>query len=157
MLLSCENVTKRFGSGQSQQTVLDGISLSLKKGDSLALLGPSGSGKTTLLSILGCMLSPTEGKVFIDGKQVNFRRPWQLTSLRRNRIGFVFQQAQLLPFLTVYDNLALSARNAGLSWQARRTRINQLLDQLDIARIKNRYPNSASGGERQRVAVARFL
>ena len=114
-----------------------------------ALLGPSGSGKTTLLSILGCLLSPTAGVLRIDGKQVDHAAPGRLTELRRTVLGFVFQQAQLLPFLSMGDNLRIVGRNAGLARSFVEARITCLGDRLGIADLLVKKPHLASTGQRQ--------
>ena len=110
MVLRCERLTKHFGNGRTRQVVLDGVTLGFEAGEICALLGPSGSGKTTLISIFGCLLSPSQGNVTISGSPINYRWKGHLASIRRRQIGFVFQQAQLLPFLNVYDNLFLAVR-----------------------------------------------
>jgi ABC-type lipoprotein export system ATPase subunit len=121
------------------------------------MVGPSGSGKTTLLSILGCLLTPSSGKLTIDGEQVDHCAPHQLVGLRRRRIGFVFQQPQLLPFLTMEENVRIFGRNAGLSDADLDVRIADIAGRLHIDRLMDKLPNHASGGERQRVAIARAL
>jgi putative ABC transport system ATP-binding protein len=153
-ILECRGLSMVFGSGRAAQTALSEVSLAFRPGESCVLLGPSGSGKTTLLSILGCLLTPTLGTVLIDGQAVNPRR---LSTIRRQRIGFVFQQAQLLPFLTVQDNLHVAGRNAGLSSQRLKGRMDELLTRLGISELRDKLPDSLSGGERQRVAIARAM
>jgi putative ABC transport system ATP-binding protein len=157
MALRCEGLAKHFGKGPSKQTVLDQVSLEFRAGERCALLGPSGSGKTTLISILGCLVSPTSGTVEIAGANVDYRSKGKLSSLRREKIGFVFQSAQLLPFLTVYDNLYLAGRNAGVGAKELSLRIGQLLERLGVSHLRQKSPNSLSGGERQRIAVARAV
>ncbi len=157
MILRCENLTKYFGTAQSRQVVLESVSLDFRAGETCALLGPSGSGKTTLISIFGCLLSPCGGTVTINGKMVKYRSKGRLATIRRRQIGFVFQQSQLLPFLNVYDNLFFTGRNAGISSCELRSRIESLLERLGIQHLRTKRPNAASGGERQRVAVARAL
>jgi putative ABC transport system ATP-binding protein len=119
------------------------------------LLGPSGSGKTTFLSIVGCLLSPTDGAVELDGQPIDYTKKGRLTRLRRSHIGFVFQHAQLLPFLSVFENLRVVGANAGLSRKETKNRIHALLEQLGIARYAHRKPDDLSGGQRQRVSIAR--
>ena len=156
-MLTCHRLRKTFGHGRAAQSALHEVTTNFHRGETCALLGPSGSGKTTLLSILGCLLSPDEGELTIDGTAVNFRSPGTLANLRRQRIGFVFQHAQLLPFLTIEDNLRIVGENAGLGRSTLRSRISELLQSLGIADLRQRSPESASGGERQRVAIARAL
>ncbi|HEY7422855.1 MAG TPA: ABC transporter ATP-binding protein, partial [Gemmataceae bacterium] len=114
-------------------------------------------GKTTLLSILGCMLKPSAGALKVCGESVDWRSPRRLTHFRRVRLGFVFQQARLLPFLTVAENLEVVGRNAGLSAQRLADRIDELLERLGIASMRHKKPGHLSGGQRQRVAIARAV
>ena len=157
MILECHNVTKLFGTGHAAQRALDGVSLACRRGETCALLGPSGSGKTTLLSVIGCMLSPSSGEMKIDGAPVHFRRKGRLLRIRRSYIGFVFQHAQLLPFLTMRENLVIVGENAGLGYRRSVQRAEDLLDRLGVADLRHKKPAAASGGERQRVSVARAM
>lgn len=156
-LLECRQITRRFGEGALAEAVLREATVSFTAGETCVLIGPSGSGKTTLLSILGCLLSPSSGELLLEGKPVSFRNPEELASLRRNRIGFVFQQAQLLPFLTMEENLAIVCRNVGLGRKEMTHRIATLLDRLNIAELRHKRPHETSGGQRQRFAIARAL
>ena len=155
--LACHELTKIYGRGDVAETALAGITLAFQVGESCVLMGPSGSGKTTLLSILGCLTSPTRGTVEIAGLPVNFNRKGSLTKLRRTQIGFVFQHDQLLPFLSVQENLRIVAGNAGLAKSEATKRIQSLLDRLGIAPYAHRKPDNLSGGQRQRVAIARAV
>lgn len=155
--IACHSLTKVYGRAAIAETALDGISLSFPAGECCILLGPSGSGKTTLLSILGCLLSPTGGTVELDGKLIDYSEMRLLTRLRRTQIGFVFQHAQLLPFLSVYENLNIVARNAGLYGAPAKERVLGLLEQLGILQYAHRKPEHLSGGQRQRVAIARAV
>jgi putative ABC transport system ATP-binding protein len=154
-VLECEGVAKTYGKGPLAEEVLKDVSLSLNRGEACALVGPSGSGKTTLLSILGCMLSPSRGELRVEGQSVKHSSLDQLTTLRRHHIGFVFQHAQLLPFLTVEENLRIVGRNAGLARSRLESRMGQILEDLDIVPLRNKRPSDVSGGQRQRVAIAR--
>jgi putative ABC transport system ATP-binding protein len=156
-VLECEGVAKTYGEGPLAEEVLKDVSLSLQRGEACALLGPSGSGKTTLLSILGCMLSPSRGELRIEGRPVEHSSLGQLTALRRHHIGFVFQHAQLLPFLTVEENLRIVGRNAGVTRSRLESRMGQILEDLDIVPLRNKRPSDVSGGQRQRVAIARAV
>lgn len=147
----------QFGSGRNTTLVLNGVDLQFEGGRAYAIMGPSGSGKTTLLSILGCMCSPTRGEVWLDSRRVNYERKGELISLRRQSIGFVFQHAQLLPFLTIEENLSLVGRNSGMTRSDIRHRLSTLLRSLSIHDLCRAYPSQASGGERQRAAIARAL
>ena len=155
--LECNGVTKHYGEGALIEPVLKGVTLICHAGEACLLLGPSGSGKTTLLSILGCMLSPTGGEFHLSGKRVTFGKSNHLCEIRRRQIGFVFQHAQLLPFLSVEENLRVVGLNAGLSAEEVAQRIDDLTVRLGIEQIRRKKPGQVSGGQRQRVAIARAL
>ncbi len=156
-MLECRDIRKSFGKGRLAQEVLRGVDLRFQPGETCVLLGPSGSGKTTLLSILGCLLTPCSGRLIIHGRHVRHARKAQMIALRRREIGFVFQQAQLLPFLTMEENLGIVGRNVGLPRRQVKSRIEELLTRLNVAHLRNKRPRQASRGEEQRVAVARAL
>ena len=156
-VLQCDGLSKAYGEGALKLQVLKEISLSLHRGDAVVVLGPSGSGKTTLLSILGCLLTPTTGELRIHNQVVRHQSPGQLSVLRRTYLGFVFQHAQLLPFLNMEENLLVVARNAGLGRKEALRRLEELLDELDVGALRKRMPDQVSGGQRQRVALARAL
>jgi ABC-type lipoprotein export system ATPase subunit len=156
-VLQCENVHHTYGRGDVAESVLLGVSASFAAGEVCVLMGPSGSGKTTLLSILGCMLKPTSGELKVCGESMDWRSPRRLTHFRRVHLGFVFQHAQLFPFLTVAENLEVVGRNAGLSAKVLATRIEELLERLGIGAMRHKKPDHLSGGQRQRVAIARAV
>ena len=156
-VLQCQRLTKTYGTGALAEPVLRDVALTVAAGQTCVLLGPSGSGKTTLLSVLGCMLTPTSGELWVAGQSLGRSTAAQCAEVRRRHIGFVFQHAQLLPFLTTAENIRLIGRNAGLCGRELEWRLDGLLDRLEIARLKHRTPAQLSGGQRQRVAVARAL
>jgi putative ABC transport system ATP-binding protein len=156
-LLECVDIRHSFGQGRLAEEVLRGVSVAFHAGETCVLMGPSGSGKTTLLSILGCLLTPTAGRFLLEGVSPGAGGAGSLGRLRRDKIGFVFQQAQLLPFLTVAENLEVVGRNAGMGGTSLGTRIAGLLEQLGIGTLRRKRPGQLSGGQRQRVAVARAL
>ena len=156
-ILECVDVRHIFGRGELAEEVLRGATVAFRAGETCVLMGPSGSGKTTLLSILGFLLTPTAGHVLLEGQTVDYKVRGQLGRLRREKIGFVFQHAQLLPFLTVAENLEVVGRNAGMPAKALGRRVDKLLARLDIAGMKHKRPDQLSGGQRQRVAIARAL
>jgi putative ABC transport system ATP-binding protein len=156
-ILECQQVRHVYGWGTLAEEVLRDVTACFAAGETCILMGPSGSGKTTLLSILGFLLSPTSGHVFLDGQRVDYRHPRLLGRLRRDKIGFVFQHAQLLPFLSVAENLEIVGRNAGLPHRELGRRIDDLFGRLGIAGLRAKRPHQLSGGQRQRVAVARAL
>jgi ABC-type lipoprotein export system ATPase subunit len=156
-VLECRRLSKTYGRECLAQVVLSNIDAQLHTGQICAVLGPSGSGKTTLLSIIGCLLSPTTGEIVIDGRAVDFRRNSQLTALRRTRLGFVFQHAQLLPFMKVRDNLRIVGANCGVPAAQLDRRIAEVVSRLGIESVLGKKPARISGGERQRVAIARAV
>lgn len=141
----------------ANDAVFTGIDLTLRAGEAVVLLGPSGSGKTTLLSVLAGLLRPDAGSLWVCGEHVPFHDPAALVELRRTRLGFVFQHAQLLPFLGVEDNLTIIAENAGLTRVHACARANELIEQLELTPHRQKRPGQLSGGQRQRVAIARAL
>jgi putative ABC transport system ATP-binding protein len=155
--LAVEDARISFGRGNAQVHALRGLSISFERSTLSLVMGPSGSGKTTLLSLLGCLLSPDEGKVFVDGTQVNGLNENDKTELRRTKIGFVFQAFRLLHSLSAIDNVALGLeiRNGKQPDQIAAAR--DLLRQFGLAEKANHEPNDLSPGEKQRVAVARAL
>jgi putative ABC transport system ATP-binding protein len=155
--LECCGLGKVYRNGSLEEAVLRDVSLSLDAGQTCVLLGPSGSGKTTLLSILGCLLAPTAGELRLHGQRVGHEAKGPLAALRRRHIGFVFQHAQLLPFLSLEENVCLVGRNAGLPESELARRVDDLLERLDIAGLRRKRPDQASGGQRQRFAIARAL
>lgn len=157
MILGCDDLRHEFGSGVQRECVLHGMTVEFPPGETSLLMGPSGSGKTTLLTILGCLLRPTSGRVWIADKPIEQATAAQLQELRRTKIGFVFQQAQLLPFLSVKQNLEIVGQNVGLSLSALQARIAELADKLNFQRHLSQPPGQLSGGQRQRVAVARAV
>ena len=158
-LVQVRGISKHFGDGSTRVDALVEVSLEVFPGEVVALLGPSGSGKTTLLNVIGCILDPSEGTVALDGETV-FDRRWLRSDLRRlrlDKIGFIFQFHNLLPFLDATDNVALVLELAGSDHAAARKRAIELLDYLEVGHRKASYPAKLSGGEAQRVAIARAL
>lgn len=156
-VLACQGISKNYGSGDIIEKVLKRVDLAFYEGQASVLIGPSGSGKTTLLSILGCLLAPSEGQLLIAGQTVNFSDKSSLTEVRRQKLGFIFQHAQLLPFLSIEENLAIIGRNAGMDERDIRQRLDNLLERLELTRMRDKLPSQLSGGQRQRVAIARAL
>lgn len=156
-VLICQSITKNYGSGDMVERVLKCVDLTFYEGQASVLIGPSGSGKTTLLSILGCLLAPSEGQLIITDSAVNFSDKSSLTEVRRQKLGFIFQHAQLLPFMTIEDNLAIVGRNAGMDDADIQQRLDNLLARLELQAMRHKYPPQLSGGQRQRVAIARAL
>ncbi len=151
-IIECKNVWKEYENGRVK--ALRGISLKVKKGESLAILGPSGSGKSTLMHILGCLDIPTRGKVFLNGKDVSKLSSAELAKIRSQTIGFVFQFFYLVPFMTALENVMLPMIFAG---KKDKERAKKLLELVGLKNRMHHYPNQLSGGQRQRVAIARAL
>lgn len=156
-MLEATNVTKDLGSGAARVAALKGVSLSLNGGELTLLMGPSGSGKTTLLSILGCLLSPTEGTVRVCHQPTAGADPEELARLRRERIGFVFQSFHLFPTLSATDNVRLALDVRGEPARDAKTRSREALAKVGLAHKTKAYPRELSGGEQQRVAIARAI
>jgi putative ABC transport system ATP-binding protein len=156
-VLEGREVTKVYREGRHEVPVLRGISLSVERGEVVALEGPSGSGKTTLLCILGCLLSPTAGQIIVDGTAIQADRPERLRDVRRRSIGFVFQQFNLFPSLTASENVQYALNLKGWRGQRVRNEANRVLDAVGLGDRKDFRPRDLSGGQRQRVAVARAL
>ncbi len=159
VIVDVANVSKHFGEGDARVDALKDVDLAVRAGDVVALLGPSGSGKTTLLNVIGCIIDPSAGKVTLDGELVYDNR-WlrgDLRKLRLNKIGFIFQFHNLLPFLDAKDNVALVLKMAGKSTAEAQGRAIELLEYLEVGHRKDAMPALLSGGEAQRVAIARAL
>lgn len=154
-ILRIEKLSKVFGDGDIQNQVLKEVSLSIQTGDFVAIIGPSGSGKSTLLSIIGALLSPSEGQIILNTKPMHSMSKKQLNQLRANEIGFIFQNSNLIPYLSVRDQLNLMAKVSKLDKRVAEQRISTLLKDLGLEKRNNHYPNELSGGEKQRIAIAR--
>lgn len=157
--IQIDELTKVYGSGNTVVAALTDATLTIRRGEVVALLGPSGAGKTTLLTTIGLLNPPTSGRIRIDGRLV-MDGPYPLTNLakfRRRYIGYVFQQANLIPFLTACENVRVPMELDGWTPRAARQRAMELLDSLGVADRADFYPATLSGGQQQRVAVARAL
>ena len=154
-ILTTKNLKKIYGSGESEVHALDGVDLSVEKGEFVAVVGTSGSGKSTLLHMLGGLDRPTCGIVLVDGKDIFSLKDEELTIFRRRKIGFVFQNYNLVPVLNVYENIVLPVQLDGGSPEKRY--VDNLIDTLGLGSKLNNLPNNLSGGQQQRVAIARAL
>jgi len=152
-----ENVVRTFKVGETETKALGGINMSIQSGEFTALVGPSGSGKTTLLQLLGCLDQPSEGKVYINGKDVTSMNRDQRADLRKNNLGFIFQFFALIPTLTAYENIELPLLLKGASPAERKERVNYLLEAVGLMDHAQHRPDQMSGGQQQRVAAARAL
>ncbi len=158
MLVELESVTKIYNQGKANEVkALTDVSLTVEAGSMVCLQGASGSGKSTLLSIIGCVMPPTSGRAAIGGKKLSRLPDRFLTIHRRQTIGFIFQQFNILPALSVLDNITLPLLPLGISPRDRKQRANKLMDKLSIGHRQNFPAGQISGGELQRVAIARAL
>jgi putative ABC transport system ATP-binding protein len=157
LVLEAEDVRKTFREGPREVPVLRGVSLSVSRGEVVSLEGPSGSGKTTLLCILGCLLGASGGRVRIEGKEVDPRRPGRMWSIRRQSIGFVFQQYNLFPSLTALENVVYALNIRGWRGVRARREAHRVLQGVGLADRTSFRPRELSGGQKQRVAIARAL
>jgi putative ABC transport system ATP-binding protein len=156
-IIETSALTKTFGTNGVAVHALRGIDLAVARGEFVALIGPSGSGKSTLMAILGCLDSPTSGTYRLDGEFVEHLSGAELARIRNEKIGFVFQQYNLLPKASVRRNVELPMLYAGVGKRERRARALDLLERVGIAEKANTLPAALSGGQRQRVAIARAL
>lgn len=155
--LAVEDAWVAFGGGDAQVRALKGVSVSFVPGTLSLIMGPSGSGKTTLLSLLGCLLSPSQGKVFINEVPVHQAGDEERTSVRRMKIGFIFQSFRLLHSLSALDNVALGLEIRGADHHESRARARELLHELGLGEKIHHEPDGLSPGEKQRVAIARAV
>jgi putative ABC transport system ATP-binding protein len=153
----CRNVVKKYGSGNAEVHALRGVDLDVYPGEITMLVGPSGCGKTTLLSVIAGILRPTNGSVVALGTDLTKLNSWRRTAFRRENVGFVFQQFNLLPSLTAAENASVPLVIQGFSKRAAMARANELLTQIGMGQRLNNLPGNLSGGQQQRVAIARAL
>lgn len=156
-LVELSNIGKHYSNGDTEIRALDGVDLSIEKGEFLSILGPSGSGKSTLMNMLGCLDKPTEGEYQLDGKNVAALSANDLAGIRNQKIGFVFQSFNLLEYASALDNVALPLVYSGIKAKERRERAAALLEQVGLGDRLDHKPNQLSGGQKQRVAIARAL
>jgi putative ABC transport system ATP-binding protein len=154
-ILKTEGLKKTYGTGEAKVEALRGVNLSVNKGEFLSIVGTSGSGKSTLLHMLGGLDRPTEGKVIIDGKDIFSLKDEELTIFRRRKIGFVFQAFNLVPVMSVYENIVLPIELDGE--KPNQELVNEIVNTLGLSEKLKAYPSQLSGGQQQRVAIARAL
>ena len=154
-ILETKDLRKFYGSGDTQVKALDGVDLSVENGEFVAIVGTSGSGKSTLLHMLGGLDRPTGGTVTVDGKELSAMRDEELTIFRRRKIGFVFQNYNLVPVLNVYENIVLPIQLDG--GKVDQSYVNQVIEALGLEQKLQNLPSQLSGGQQQRVAIARAL
>ncbi len=155
IILQTHNLTKIYGEGETEVIALNNVNLSVEKGEFAAIVGTSGSGKSTLLHMVGGLDNPTSGTVIVDGQKTDTLDKDELTVFRRRNIGFVFQQYNLVPMLTVWENIVLPLKLDGRTPEKKY--LDEIITTLGLEKKLNRMPNELSGGQQQRVAIARAL
>ncbi|MCM8529392.1 MAG: ABC transporter ATP-binding protein [Lentisphaeraceae bacterium] len=156
-VIQIQNVSKTYEMGDETVQALDDVSIDFNNGEFWALLGPSGSGKSTLLNMIGCLDSPSQGKCLIDGIDVSLMNDNQLSDLRLNRLGFIFQSFNLIPQLTVAENIALPLFYQGKDDEEGKEKAKKLAEMVELGHRTGHLPKELSGGQQQRVAIARAL
>jgi putative ABC transport system ATP-binding protein len=156
-IVNLQEVTKNYGQGEALTQALRGVNLIVEAGEFTAMAGPSGSGKSTLLNIIGGLDRPTAGRVEVDGREINTLSKTELSLLRRDRIGFIFQSYNLIPVLTALENAEYVLMLQGIPTAERRERVREVLKEVGLEGLENRYPRQLSGGQQQRVAIARAI
>ncbi|RLD11035.1 MAG: macrolide ABC transporter ATP-binding protein [Chlamydiae bacterium] len=156
-IIKINNITKIYNTGKASVAALKNVNLIMNSGDLNAIVGPSGSGKSTLMHILGCLDQPTSGSYFLDDLEVSALNPNKLAEIRNRKIGFVFQSFNLLPYLNAFKNVELPMIFAGINKYDRKKRVDELLDLVEMSARALHKPTEMSGGEQQRIAVARSL
>ncbi len=155
--IELKNINKSFGKKSSKVDVLEDLNLSIDKGELVAIMGKSGSGKTTLLNILAGIDTQDSGEYLFDEKEMNIKSAADGVKFRRNNIGIVLQHFALINDFTVYENVEVGLWESSLSSSEKRKRILEVLEQLEISDLKDKYPGKLSGGEKQRVAIGRAI
>jgi len=156
-LISVKNVEKHYRMGKAEAPALIGVDLEIGRGERVCLMGPSGSGKSTLLNLIGCIDSPTAGSVVVNGEDTGRLRDGRLSDFRNKYLGFVFQSFNLIPVLSVYENVEYPLLLQRVPGRERHARVEVLLDKVGLAEYARRNPENLSGGQRQRVSIARAL
>ena len=156
-MIRTENLTRIFRTEEVETIALNGVNIEVEDGEFIAIMGPSGCGKSTLLNILGLLDSPTEGKYWLNNEEVGHLKERERTAYRKGRIGFVFQNFNLIDELTVEENVDLQLRYMGVAAKERRERVTEILRKVGLSHRAKHYPQQLSGGQQQRVAIARAV
>ncbi|MGD9900869.1 MAG: ABC transporter ATP-binding protein [Calditrichaceae bacterium] len=156
-MIKMENISRVYDTGRVKVDALKEIDLHINRGEFVAIMGPSGSGKSTLMNMIGCLDTPTSGNYFLDGKPIQKMDDNNLSAIRNHKIGFVFQNFNLLPYATAYENVELPLILSGMSANKRKPRVVDLLKRVGLENRMDHKPNELSGGQQQRVAIARAL
>lgn len=156
-MIRLNGISKIYGTGDVKVEALKEIDLEIKKNEFVGLIGPSGSGKSTLMNIMGCLDTPTSGEYYLEDRNVETLNHNQLAEIRNEKIGFIFQNFNLLPYATAFENVELPMLFMGVKTKIRKDKAMELLDKVGLAKRAGHKPNELSGGETQRVAIARSL
>ncbi|MCK9244681.1 MAG: ABC transporter ATP-binding protein [Candidatus Marinimicrobia bacterium] len=156
-MIKMENIRKVYNTGKVEVEALRNVDLHVKRGDFLTVIGPSGSGKSTLMNIMGCLDKPTSGNYALNGLNIKDMDDNTLSELRNKEIGFVFQNFNLLPYASTYENVEMPLLFAGVSGKIRREKVTSILNKVGLSDRMHHRPNELSGGQKQRVAIARAL
>lgn len=156
-MIDLKNITKTYDMGSVQVQVLRGITLHVDEGEFLSIIGPSGSGKSTLMNMIGCLDIPTTGEYYLDGKEISTYNEKQLSKIRNQKIGFIFQKFNLLPKLSALENVELPLIYRNMNSKERKKRSIEALEKVGLTDRMNHKPTELSGGQQQRVAIARAL
>lgn len=156
-MIKTKNLKRMYTTDEVETTALTNVNIEINEGEYVAIMGPSGCGKSTLLNVLGLLDSPTDGEYYFLGQEVSKSSERQRASMRKVNIGFVFQSFNLIDELTVYENVELPLFYLGVSASERETRVNEVLERMQVIHRKNHFPQHLSGGQQQRVAVARAI
>ena len=156
-IIDVRNIRKEFGKKHTKVIAVRDVSMKVEKGEIVLILGPSGSGKTTLLSMIGCIMTPTSGEIYINGEKISDMSEEYLPKIRKKRIGFVFQSFNLLRSLTVRENVEVALNLNGIKGRDAKEKSREILTELGLSKRLNFFPVDLSGGEKQRVSIARAL
>jgi len=156
-MIKMENIRKVYDTGKIEVEALRGIDLHIKKNDFVTVIGPSGSGKSTLMNIMGCLDKPTTGEYKLNGQNIKNMNDNELSELRNKEIGFVFQNFNLLPYASAYENVEMPLLFAGIGGKKRKEKVEYILNKVALGDRMDHKPNELSGGQKQRVAIARAL
>lgn len=156
-IIQCKNLVKNFGEGEVMVQALRGVDLVIEPGDFMAMAGPSGSGKSTLLNLIGGLDRPSSGSIEVEGQSIQEFSMTELSRLRRDRIGFIFQSYNLIPVLTALENAEYVLMLQGVSIKERQEKVRSILKEVGLEGLEKRFPRELSGGQQQRVAIARAI
>jgi putative ABC transport system ATP-binding protein len=156
-MIDMKKIRKVYSTGKIEVEALRGVDMVIREKEFVAIMGPSGSGKSTLMNLMGCLDTPTSGEYFLDGEKVESLRPNELAEIRNKKVGFVFQNFNLLPYATAFENVEVPLIFGGVATKKRKTRAMELLERVGLGDRADHKPTELSGGEMQRVAIARAL